>query len=1486
MFKTTFIASLGACLLACTCAITIGFGQDERCLSWAETVAGQVKNASVDEAKWVKKTLAPVICNELLSPKQRVDIEETTALLAAKRITASKGLLDYLHAVEQIAQSDTSRWSDWHEVLNFMLNEKKGRKYIQPFLKLSTPLLLDDVVGTGPRHQWRLTGKPWYFEVMEETALLRFDSCALTLSHQGDSLRFEDVAGQWDLSDTECALSASRFPWIGTTLDSSITFAMLPATTVDFSRDEFRLDSVLFHSSFSNRPLLGKLTAKLEPGVAREKKAYPMVRCSNSLIELDSLYGAFRFRGGMDIRGSSLRGIGTLDAPAVLELVQADTVFMAFQTSEIVFNDVGLTAPNAAFGLFFQGDTLSHPDCMLRFDQRAETISVTRQSDGLGQQSFMDAYHELEWDVEGLSWKLGDPAIEIGYPLVKSAKSGVFLSLDYFEKASFDQIQGIDPIHPVVELYRFWKTTGLRVFNSIDYAQYIKLSEVQARVAMMNLANDGYLQYNQDERLATINTKTFDHIGYVSGRRDHDVIRLDSKPRKGNNAEWSLLNGALQVNGVNRLVFSQARGVFIEPDGEEVQVAAGRDMTLSGLVHAGNVKLNGENMAFDYDAFTIDFNKIDEVQLSVNDLENLNYRGEPKKIWLKNSLQDISGSLAIDAPFNRSGNESDLHPTYPEFTSKGTSYVYYDNPGLFDGAYKRDNFYYAVEPFELTGLDNLTADNFQLEGVLVSAGIVPEIHQPLVVMEDYFMGLTSITPLDGSTLYSGNAMFTSALSLDGSGFRGAGDIDFLNAHVVGESLIFLPDSIIGPFVAFENGADEGQDIPLAEGIKGTVNFNPADEHLTVRSGREPLSMYGGEAMLSGELTVQGAGLSGAGWLDLAKAGITADDFAFKHHHTMTDSAAFELYANHSSLAAFETENVRGEIDFEQRRGEFVPNSGETAIELPIQQYLCYMDRFRWFMDDDEIDLISERDTDALPLNFSENRNLSNFVSTHPEQDSLHFLSTHATYLVGDDILKCNGVKEIAVADSRLFPDSGLVIIQRDADIERMSNARIIANATTQFHLIEPATVKVHGRYDYTGSGEYQYKGADKTIQSLILDDISVDASTQTIASGSVYARDEFLLDPFFQFAGEFSMEASEEFLRFTGGAQMTQSCKQFQTTWIQFDALIDPKQVAIPIPPSPEDVDGDPLACGMLASTRAPFTLSPAFLNPLADETEVPLLLPEGALRFKDGQYIIAQEVDLNETKAVGNRIILDTQTCQLTGSGTVELPLNYGLVDNSMVGSFFIDSRGEYHFKGTILLGYHFHPDLYERMVAQIPSWQSSEPLDIGATNYEQALQTWIGIEESAKLINDLAMTGSLKNIPKMLQKGVVLTDVDLVWDDPEEAWVSTSEFGVVSLGKEALFTRIPGKLILNRSRSGDAFTLYFHGDEENWYYHDFKLTNGKDGKMNLTTSDMAFYEMLAELKASKREETAKDGQSFFFQYMASRRRRDNLVDAYRDFD
>ena len=51
---------------------------------------------------------------------------------------------------------------------------------------------------------------------------------------------------------------------------------------------------------------------------------------------------------------------------------------------------------------------------------------------------------------------------------------------------------------------------------------------------------------------------------------------------------------------------------------------------------------------------------------------------------------------------------------------------------------------------------------------------------------------------------------------------------------------------------------------------------------------------------------------------------------------------------------------------------------------------------------------------------------------------------------------------------------------------------------------------------------------------MILDEIGVNESIETYGIGSVYARDNFMLDPNFQFAGDFTMMASDAFLMFNG----------------------------------------------------------------------------------------------------------------------------------------------------------------------------------------------------------------------------------------------------------------------------------------------------------------------------------------------------------------
>ena len=55
--------------------------QDEACAAWVESLASDVKNASADESKWIKKTFGPHLCSGSVTAGHRADIEATAALL-------------------------------------------------------------------------------------------------------------------------------------------------------------------------------------------------------------------------------------------------------------------------------------------------------------------------------------------------------------------------------------------------------------------------------------------------------------------------------------------------------------------------------------------------------------------------------------------------------------------------------------------------------------------------------------------------------------------------------------------------------------------------------------------------------------------------------------------------------------------------------------------------------------------------------------------------------------------------------------------------------------------------------------------------------------------------------------------------------------------------------------------------------------------------------------------------------------------------------------------------------------------------------------------------------------------------------------------------------------------------------------------------------------------------------------------------------------
>ena len=124
---------------------------------------------------------------------------------------------------------------------------------------------------------------------------------------------------------------------------------------------------------------------------------------------------------------------------------------------------------------------------------------------------------------------------------------------------------------------------------------------------------------------------------------------------------------------------------------------------------------------------------------------------------------------------------------------------------------------------------------------------------------------------------------------------------------------------------------------------------------------------------------------------------------------------FRLTEGDTASIAFRTDNVNATVKLDERVGEFVSNGTETKVEFPVNQYICYMDRFKWYMDQGDIELESDRT--AAVGNEDLQLSGSNFISIRPDQDSLSFMAPKARYDLKKHLITANDVQYIQVADA-------------------------------------------------------------------------------------------------------------------------------------------------------------------------------------------------------------------------------------------------------------------------------------------------------------------------------------------------------------------------------------------------------------------------------------------------------------------------------------
>lgn len=1398
--------------------------------------------------------------------------------LQKKRFRPFPFLESYLRALMSFPGSpqEGEALNAWLNTLDFLLG--KSKKGMEEYLVMTNSLFRERVFFSTSSATWKTSNDQWEFKFDDKDYTVVFPSLNLTCLAKGDSAVIMATRGTYYPAEDKFRGREGKVTWERAAQDPNETYAVLTKPyELSMRSSSFRLDSVQFFNTFFSFPLMGTLEEKVLANVQPEQAVYPQFTSYDQRLSIKDVVQNVDYSGGFRMEGANLKGSGTLERPAKLTFkrdgapqLKAYSQFYTIKEDRISSNDVRVV-------IVLNNDSIVHPSLQMRFRNENRQLSLIRKDEGLSKSPYYNSYHKLDLYFEALYWNIDDPVIRMGNLPGSTETRAAFESGNYFKKSRYSDLQGIDRMNPLYGIRQFARRINSDYMGAEELAKGMGFTLDNYVHVLVDLTNKGFISYDIQSQSVEIRPKLYDYISAAAGKIDYDVLLFNSDVADGRNAELNLINLDLKLKGVEQILVSDSQNVVIYPAGGEVSVRKNRDFYFGGVVKSGRIEFYGQEYFFNYDKFLIDLIAVDSCRLYVED-----FKPSSKSLRrVKNVIEGVGGTLEIDNPFNKSGLQEEF-TEYPVFTCDRPSFVFYDNGAIQKGVYEREKVFFELEPFVIDSLDNFAPEQIALEGKFVSGGIFPDLEESIRVQDDYSLGFVRSTPAGGLPLYGGKANFTRDVKLNYKGLQGDGELTYLTSTSMSDGFTFYPDSTRATTNSFVNESKSAPpQVPEAHADAVDLTFLPASDALKAGVLKEHISMYDGQAELkSGTLELTPEGLTGEGVMEFSGAELEANLITYSLETFDSDTAAFRLLALQEANLAFSTDDVSAHIDFANRLGEFKSNGDETKVEFPVNEYICYMDEFKWFMDKNDIALNTSREmmTDFV-IDTELDMSRSNFFSVQKDQDSLNFMSPQAIYDLDSYTITADQIPWIRVADAKITPDSGRVVIRRRAKMDPLVRASIMANYVTQYHTIENASVNIISRFDYVGSGDYFYIDENKAANKLHFTSVSVDTSLQTIGSGKVGANESFFLSPHFEYQGQVLLRSNDKFLTFDGSTRIVHDCESLDRNWMKFSSLIDPELVMIPVDTMLFDDRGNPVEVG-IGLTKDPYEIYGAFLSALKFPDDRTVSTARGFLYFnKNGQrYEVGSKDKLNQKSLPGNYVALDKGSCALNAQGRMNLTEKLGQFDLDIMGKVSYEPLDEnLTMELSMSMDFFFSDEALARMEKYLLSAPDLKPVDFSKSNYEYAVREIMGLEESDKVISELSLSGTLKKMPEALKKTLFISDITMKWDATLESFVSTGDIGIAGIGKNMFFRQVPGKVVFEKKASGDIIHVYLEVDDANWYYFTYKR-----GLMQAFASDKEFNNILMEIKDDKRKLPGDKKEDDYNYMLGSKSKQNIFVDQF----
>jgi len=751
-------------------------------------------------------------------------------------------------------------------------------------------------------------------------------------------------------------------------------------------------------------------------------------------------------------------------------------------------------------------------------------------------------------------------------------------------------------------------------------------------------------------------------------------------------------------------------------------------------------------------------------------------------------------------------------------------------------------------------------------------------------MDDYSLGFSKTTTDSGLGTYGDKGTFYNTVSLSNKGLRGDGELDYINSKTLASDYIFYLDSMNVHSQSFNlQPKSTGVEYPTVAGVEVYQHWMPYLDNMEIHSKENFMSMYDdNETTMEGRLDLSPLGLQGKGNVHYKIAVVESNHYDFTHMAYVSDTVRFVG-------DGIILDNYKAEANYVERKVLFTSNDGTSLVEFPDNLYVCYMDEVKWLMDEDET-VFSKKGATKLEelegLSIREQVDYafegSEFISIHPDQDSLTFKSAMATFNSRKKIIRAQGVPTIRVADAAIFPGDGVVTILRDADMQPLENSKILANTTTKYHEIDEAVVLVKGKNDYTGKGSYVYLDMNDKEQNIYFENIRVDTTLQTIASGTILKEQGFTLSPAFEFYGDAHLLASRKTLEFDGGYKLKTGCISGEH-WISFNSIVEPKHVLLPVEKQPRVPDVSKVRKYLgIANSPAKREVYSLFFEDKNDYYDSLLMSATGFLSYdvKSLEYRVSTEEKLLQLSRSDNYISLNSRTCVTHAEGDIKFDIktkdvklkSYAIVD---------EKSGEADMKVAMAFDFHFSDKALKEIVTVFKdNVDDYKGYDLNSAFYQKVAGGFMGTEQADKYLSKIVITGVQKKVPEQLQHTIFINEMAMRWEPATNSYLSKGKINIGNFFKERINGEVLGYVELRKQKIKDSFTIYFEIGGE-WFF----FTYSSD-MMRVLSSVDKFNELIVEDvqgKGDKNElkEKSADGKKSKYRYhiVTERRQKDEFL-------